>query len=371
LFLLTIAKKMSFKIVFISVIINGRAFTACLNGVMRLFNKSLGIGLDIGSKKIKVARVKNSKQGIKVVGFDSIPTPPGTVEAGNILDPVRLGEELGQLVGKLKIKHHKVASAVAGQQVYTRNIVMPRMSLEELKEAVSFQAINFLPIPVEEASIDIFPLRDFEDDEGKKTEIFFVAVRRQQVENLDTVCDLAGLNLVAVEIEPLAINRVLGRNNPAEVSAYLNIGASSSNFSVFKKNIMVFYRSMSFGSSAFYEGLAMNAGDSDVNPEEIEFGQGNQYDYLTRDIIDDVTRSVEYYNMQNRGETEQRVEKIWLCGGGSRFKGLDSSLASGSGLEVEIANPLSELILSYELSEEQKRDLKHDFLIALGLAARI
>lgn len=360
---------MSFRIVFISVIINGRAFTACLNGVMRLFNKSPGIGLDIGSKKIKVARVKNSKQGIKLVGFDSIPTPPGTVETGNILDPARLGEELGQLVEKLKIKHQKVVSAVAGQQVYTRNIVMPRMSLEELKEAVSFQAINFLPIPVEDASIDIFPLRELEDDEGKKTELFFVAVRRQQVENLDTVCNFAGLNLVAVEIEPMAINRVLGRNNPAEVSAYLNIGASSSNFSVFKKNILVFYRSMSFGSSAFYEGIGLNAGD--INPEKIEFGQGNQYDYLTRDIIDDVTRSVEYYNMQNRGEAEQRVEKIWLCGGGSRFKGLDSSLAAGSGLEVEIANPLSELILPYELSEEQERDLKHDFLIALGLAARI
>lgn len=337
---------------------------------MRLFNKSPGIGLDIGSKKIKVARVKNTKQGIQVVSFDSIPTPAGTVEAGNIMDPARLGEELGYMVGKLKIKHNKVVSAVAGQQVYTRNIVMPRMKLEELKEAVSFQAINFLPIPVEEAVIDIFPLRDFEDNEGKKTEIFFVAVRRQQVENLDMVCDIAGLNLVAVEIEPLAMNRVLGRNNPDEVSAYLNIGASRSNFSVFKKNVLVFYRSMSFGCSAFYEGLGIKSMDTGINPEEIEFGQGNKYDYLTRDIIDDVTRSVEYYNLQNNRMSEELVEKVWLCGGGSRFKGLDRSLALGSGLQVEIADPLSELILPDKLSDEQKRDLKHEYLIALGLAAR-
>jgi len=81
---------------------------------MRLFSKPPGIGIDIGSKKIKVARVKNTKQGIKVVSFDSISTPAGTVEAGNILNPERLGEELGLLVGKLKIKHNKVVSVVAG-----------------------------------------------------------------------------------------------------------------------------------------------------------------------------------------------------------------------------------------------------------------
>ena len=326
--------------------------------------------MDIGSKKIKIAQVKKTKQGIKVIGFDSMDTPPGMVEAGNFVDPAGLGAELGKLVGKLRLKNHKVVSAVAGQQVYTRNIVMPRMKLGELKEAITFQAINFLPIPVEEAAIDIFPLRDIEDDEGKKTEVFFVAVRRQQVENLDMVCKAAGLNLVAVEIEPLAANRVLGRNNPDEVSAYLNIGGSRSHFSVFKKNILVFYRSMSFGCSAFYEAMALNSPDGNGNPEDINFGQGSIYDYLTRDIIDEVTRSVEYYNLQS-SMSEGQIEKIWLCGSGSRFSGLDESLAAGSGLEVEIADPLRELILPANLSQEQELDLKYDYLIALGLAARL
>jgi type IV pilus assembly protein PilM len=324
--------------------------------------------LDIGSKKIKIARVKNTKQGIQVVWFDSMDTPPGMVEAGNIVDPAGLGAELGELVSKLKIKHNKVVSAVSGQQVYTRNIVMPQMKLDELKEAISFQAINFLPIPVEEAAIDIFPLRDFEDEEGKKTEVFFVAVRRQQVENLDMVCGIAGLNLVAVEIEPLAMNRVLGRNNPEEISAYLNIGGSRSYFSVFKDNILVSYRSLAFGCAAFYASMEMNSPNGSI--EDIQFGQGSQFDYLTRDIIDDVTRSVEYYNLQ-KGRTEERIEKIWLCGAGARFNGLDANLAAGCGLEVEIADPLHALILPDKLSIEQESDLKYDYLIALGLAARI
>ena len=335
-----------------------------------MFGSSQGIGLDIGGRMIKIAQVKNTKQGIKVLGFDRMDTPPGTVEGGNIIDPVVLGAELETLINRLKLKNKKVVSAVSGQQVYTRNIVMPRMKLDELKEAITFQAMNFLPIPVEDAAIDIFPLRDFEDEEGKQTEVFFVAVRRQQVENLDLVCKAAGLNLVAVEIEPLAVNRVLGRSNPEDFAAFLNIGGSRSHFSVFKKNVLVFYRSMSFGCSAFYEALKMNYPDGSGKPEDIHFGGGSIFDYLTRDIIDEVTRSVEYYNMQNRGDEEQ-IKKIWLCGSGSRFNGLDASLAAGSDLEIINADPLPALIIPNDINQEQLLDLKHDGLIALGLAARV
>ncbi|HWQ76423.1 MAG TPA: type IV pilus assembly protein PilM [Syntrophomonas sp.] len=336
----------------------------------KIFDKSPGIGLDIGSQKIKVAQVRNSPSGLKVIGFDSMDTPPGTVEAGNIVDPVGLGAELKKMVTKLKLKHRRVVSAVAGQQVYTRNIVMPHMKLEELKQATSFQAINFLPIPVEEAAIDIFPLRDFENEEGQHTEVFFVAARRRQVENLDMVCNIAGLNLAAVEIEPLAVNRVLGRNNPEEVGAYLNIGSSSSFFSVFKENMPVFYRSMSCGCSAFYAAMEMKAAANSGKTEEIQFGQSSQYDYLTRDIIGEVTRSVEYYNLQ-QGGSDQGIEKVWLCGGGARFKGLDANLAAGSGLEIVAADLLSSLIIPDRLSPEQGENLQYEYLIALGLAARM
>ncbi len=334
-----------------------------------MFKKSSGIGLDIGSKKIKIARVSRKKEGMYVTDFDSLNTPAGLVEAGNIYDPERLGEEIGTLVKNMNIKGQAVVSAVSGQQVYTRNLVMPRMKLSELKEAVRYQAISFLPIPVEEAALDIFPLRDFEDQEGKKTEIFFVAVRRQQVELLDTTCAVAGLKLVAVEIEPLAIHRVLNLDDQAQVTACLNIGASRSYFSVFKNNILVFYRSLAFGCSAFYQGMGLACEDN-IDPISIDISDNSQYDYLVRDVIAEVARSVEYYNMQNQEDEDDPVQKIYLCGGGSRLKGIDTSLSLGIGCAVEIANPLAQLHLPDDLSPEQRQDLQHDFPVALGLAAR-
>jgi type IV pilus assembly protein PilM len=333
-----------------------------------LFNRLPGIGLDIGSKKMKLVWAKRRRDRLQIVKFGSMPTPVGAVDSGIILEPERLGEELGVLVRDLNLKGKRVVSAVAGQQVYIRNLIMPSMKLNELKEAVRYQATTFLPISVEDAAIDIFPLREFEDEEGQKTEVFFVAVRRQQVENLDIACRIAGLNLAAVEIEPLAVYRVLG-GNPESVVAFLKIGSSRSYLAVFKGGILKFYRSLPFGSSAFYQNGVLNGGAEPGELDEIEVGQDNQYDYLLRDIISEVKVSIEYYEMQNQTEDED-IERLLLCGSGSAIRGLDSRLEAELDHKVEVADILPQLILPEDISDAEKYELKHNFVIALGLAAR-
>lgn len=333
-----------------------------------MFNCLPGIGLDIGDNKIKLARVKRRRDGLQLIKYGSMLTPAGAVDAGVISDPERLGKELKGLVRDLNFNGKKVVSAVTGQQVYTRNLILPRMKLNELKEAVHYQAMNFLPIPVEEAAIDIFPLREFDDEEGKKTEVFFVAVRRQQVENLDIVCHTAGLKLAVVEIEPLALYRVLG-GNAESVVAFLELGSSRSYFAVFKGAILVFYRSLPFSSSIFYQILSINQAYGHGGFEEFEVSEDEQFDYLLRDIIFEMKRSMEYYDLQDETGNEE-IDKFLLCGEGSAIRGLDSRLTEGLGRKVEVAEILPWIILPPHISQAEKLELKYDFTVVLGLAAR-
>lgn len=331
-----------------------------------LFRKNSGIGLDIGSRKIKLVSLRKVAGNLQIERWGGMPTPLGVVDAGVIYDPERLGEALNQIVRELNFEDKYVVSAVSGSQVYTRNLVMPKMKIEELKEAVKYEATTFLPIPPEEAAMDVFPLRDFEDEEGKKVEIFFVAVRRQQVHNLEKACEIANLKLNVVDIEPLALNRVLNEKGKTPVMAFLNIGASRSYFSVFQDNILVFNRNMAFGAAPFYQEGESGTQGWDDGLDNVVIALDGQQDYLVRDIISEVTRSVEYYNMQNSGN----IDRILLCGGGSRLSGLDELIAGGLNCEVDIANPLVNINSLSELNDHSRWELQHDFAVALGLAAR-
>lgn len=324
-----------------------------------------GIGLDVGSKKVKLVRLRKTRNGFSLAEHGSIPTPPGSVEAGFVHDPQRLGESLGDLVNDLKLNNKAVVSAVSGPQVYTRSLTMPRMKPAEQRSAMFYEATTFLPIPVDEAAIDISPLNFFEDEEGKKVDLFFVAVRKQQVENLRLTCDIAGLKLVAVEIEPLAIHRLLEEDGSG-VQAFVNIGASRSTFSVFEGEALKYYRHLSFGCSAFIKGGQINRDDQPAIIDNIDLGSDEEHQYLLRDIMAELARSVEYFQMQNQNE----IKKILLCGGGARLQNLDRSLAEGLNISVINADTLAHIVLPSDISEPVKREIKHDFAVALGLAAR-
>lgn len=326
-----------------------------------------GIGLDIGSKKIKIARLAKGGKGFKLHSMGSINTPAGAVETGTIYNPEQVGQEMASLVKDMGIKGKLIVSAVSGQQVYFRNLIMPKMKMNELRDAAVFQATTFLPIPVEDAAIDIFPVKSYVDEEGEKTEVFFVAVRQQQLDNLIAVCSIAGLKLAAVEIEPAAINRFFWHKKDYSARAYLNVGAFRSYLSVFKDNTLGFHRYMAFGSSAFF--LNQPARESYENGDsngELPTGETGS-DYLMRDMVSELQRSLEYYAMQNAGKP---LESILLCGGGSRIEGIAGDLAGQLGISVGMADPLEKLSVPRKLDNNSLDDLRHDFLVALGLAAR-
>jgi len=331
-----------------------------------LFKKGApGIGLDIGSKKVKLVRLRKTKQGYSLVYFGSIPTPPGAVEAGFIHDPERLGECIGELVNDLKLKNKAVVSAVSGPQVYTRTLVMPRMKTSDQRVAIRYEATTFLPIPVDEAAIDISPLTFFEDEGGKKVDLFFVAVRKQQVDNLSQTCKVAGLRLAAVEIEPLALHRLL-KDDGSGVQAFINIGATRSTFSVFNGEALKFYRHLSFGCSPFLLGPAMDMEGAVAGLDKVVLGNSEDHQYLLGDVISELSRSIEYYHMQNENE----IKKLVLCGGGANIKGLDHALTQGISISVSNADSLYHVELPTDISEPVKQELSHDFAVALGLAAR-
>ncbi len=320
-----------------------------------------GIGLDIGSKKIKMARVKKNGSQVIVVSFGSRDTPAGVIEAGIIKDPETLGAVIASLVSELGLKNKAAATAVAGPQVYTRIISMPRLAWKELRKALKYEAAAFLPIPVEEAAMDIFPLRKYQDQEEDRVELFFVAVRRSQVEKIAMACKMGKLKLQTIEIEPLALKRLFLDNRRSGAQAFLHIGASRSCFSVHKEGVLVFNRNFSSAYTAYPARAAFSY--SEASPVESSCSSNEQ---VIKDIVNEVARSAEHFRLQQQSE----LSKIFITGGGIRISGLDEAIRSISKCEVEVGDVLSRVSLTGQFEAKDLDELKYDFAVAIGLALR-
>ncbi len=318
-----------------------------------------GIGLDIGSRKIKLARVRKKGSGLELMCFASRETPRGVIEAGAIMDPYVLGEAIAELVNKLGLKNRPVISAVAGPQVYTRVIAMPRLTMKELRQAVKYEAAAFLPVSVDQAAMDIYPLREYQDQEGSKIELLYVAVRQSQVERLKTSCRLAGLKLQSIELEPLALNRLFPTPPEVEYMAFLNLGAFRPYFSILRDGALLFNRNFSFAYSGYPAGAALPWSKS-----AFKEGQLPGTERVINEIVNEIDRSCQYFQQQH----ENGPDTILITGGGARIPGLDQAIANSLSCKVQVADLLSRVQFRGQLEEEIGQELNCDFAVATGLA---
>lgn len=318
-----------------------------------------GIGLDIGSRKIKIARVKKKGLGLEIMSFASRETPRGVIEAGAIMDPYVLGEAIGELVNELGLKNRSVISAVVGPQVYTRIISMPKLTMEELRQAVKYEASAFLPVPVEQAVMDIYPIREYQDGEGSKIELLYVAVRHSQVERMKTSCRVANLKLQSIELEPLALNRLFLAPKAVEFMAFLNLGAFRPYFSIHRGGVMLFIRNFSFAYSGYPAGAALPCPGSGFT--QCRFPGTER---VINEIVNEIDRACQYFKLQHG----QGPDRVLITGGGARIPELDRAIAHRLGCQVEVADLLSQVKFSRQPEQEVLQELNYDFAVATGLA---
>lgn len=336
-------------------------------GVKLLLRRSPNVGLDIRTNKLRLAWIGQKRGVNQLIGFESLDVPPGMVQAGVISNPAQLGAVVGEAVRRQRLGGRRVALSVPGSQVYMRRMTMPCLRPRELKQAVHFKAFEFLPLPVEEIAMDIFPLRYYQDDQGKKVELLFAAVRKQQVEALSSMCTTAGLKPTVIEIGSLAVYRAWGGDRCKGV-ILLQFGEDVLHLTIFSMGIPVYHRSLAVvsrqeepiqggGLQRFHMDKAGSNGDV--------LGEGP-----LNSLIEQIDDAIAYFHSHNTGE--EVLLEVMVLDGVPDLQGWSEQLANTLNVPFEIAGQMasSRIRTPDSLTDEQCLELQQEFTVALGLALR-
>ena len=218
------------------------------------------LGLDITTSSVKLIELSQSGKRYRVEAYSAEPTPPSSVNEKAIVDAKAVGEAIRRAVKRAGAKATDVAIAISGDAAITKVIQMPSsLSERDLEGQVEIQADQYIPFPMEEVSFD-YEIVGPNSNDPELMDVLLVATRTDNVEQRQAAVSAAGLNATIVDVEAFALENacaLLSHQIPdggmGQSVAIVDIGASSTTFSVLVDLKVVYTRDFAFGGQQLTE----------------------------------------------------------------------------------------------------------------------
>ena len=334
----------------------------------------LSAGLDIGSGLIKLVVVDHSRPEPEVVHVATSPLVPDAIVDGEVMDPVLVAETIQSLVQSVGLKSKQVVAAVGGHDVIIKRIQMDRMSREDAREVIRWEAEQHVPFDMENVQLD-FQILDPEGS-GAQMSVLLVAAKRELIDNRMNLLADAGLSPSVIDVDAFALYNAFERSYPDAVEglvALVNIGHETTNLNLLDDGVPVLVRDIPFGSRKLREALQRDRGLTAEQAEDLV--QGRRDEPAVRSLLDEkveelavgIERAAAFIVAQSGGS----IARVFVCGGGARVPGLVNALGDRLGIRTEVANPLERITVRPEVAQSESLDqLAPMLMLTVGLALR-
>jgi type IV pilus assembly protein PilM len=219
--------------------------------------------VDIGTHAVKLVEVTGSGTNLKVTGLSRERTPEGLVVQGVIQDPKSMGQFIKQMIAKSGIRSRKAVVAVGGTAgMVVRVVEVPKMSAGELADTMKWQIEQYIPFAASDVEMAYQKIDDAvaDADPAAQMEVLIAVAQRDMVSGHLEALKLAGLDVVTVDVEPLAIGRALldlsKTGLKAKTTVVINIGASGTEVGIYRDGVLRFPRTIPLGGEAFTRAVA-------------------------------------------------------------------------------------------------------------------
>ncbi|MCM8812015.1 MAG: type IV pilus assembly protein PilM [Candidatus Omnitrophica bacterium] len=340
--------------------------TARLSAVARLPSRSAScIGLDVGSGSIKGVLLTVSQGKVELLrwAFEPIPPESKTLKSNFIRSALN---GLGQ-------KDALIVTGIGGPGTVLRSVLLPEMSDQELKAALSFEAEKYIPFKLDETYFDSYKI-------GKRTggrmEILLAAARKEVVESHLQTLASAEITPDVVDLEALALANAWERSESArrlaeKVVVLIHVGVRGSLLNFFHGKNLQFTREIPIGGDAFTRAVAEGLSLDPAEAEKIKCEPGKQLAQVRStlepvwdDLLSQGRVSFDFFENQ----FGHKVEQLMISGGSAGLAGFKEKILQSMGLPTDEWNPAVDL--SLEGVSKELGMLGPTFAVAIGLALR-
>ncbi len=305
------------------------------------------VGVDIGSSSVKVCEIKEGRKGVRsLVRFGYHPLPPQSIVDGHIMNSGAVVEGLEKLFHKARKKD--VAMRISGHSVIIKKITMPLMTLDELKEQISWEAEQHIPFDVADVELDYQVLRQ-RPDEGQM-DVLLVAAKKEEIQDLVNLAAEAKLKPRVIDLDAFTVQNCFeaayGAPELGQTTVLLHVGASLTTINILADASTAFTRDIANGGNAITEEIQRQLSISQEEAEAYKCGSGGgivpqEVPRIIQEVVEslagEIQRSLDFY-LATSGDRE--IARVVLSGGAANMELLKDAIANRSRSTVEVIDPL-------------------------------
>ncbi|MFQ5809144.1 MAG: type IV pilus assembly protein PilM [Armatimonadota bacterium] len=322
------------------------------------------LGIDIGGSSIKLVELAPGPARARLVRATTVPLDGGGAAAE--LADERIRDALRGGLARAKTRPTIVACAVPTRSAAVREVTLPHAGADDVDRMIRFEAERFIPFPPDQMTMDHYQLPG---DVADATRVLVVATRTEAANRLLGM--LSGLGLPHPRIDVTAIasfNALTADESTAagETCAIVDVGAEATDIVIADSGTLVTARSTPAGGEdltrAYQEDLSIDFGEAETQkrehgvkdvpagpvrvgasaeeqPEAAEAGPAHGdrphvAAWLGR-VAGEIRHTIESFHRNS----EHRVQRVILCGGGALAPGLPEALETALGVPATLADP--------------------------------
>ena len=333
---------------------------------------SRATSVDIGSHSAKVLVAQAGKHGVSVLGFAGLPAGEG-----------------GASLGEAGISIKDSICGLAGRDMTLRYSQVPPTPDWQLRNLMDLEIQDLAQQSGGALSAD-YNLLPIEDESGSDTVLLALA-KDDALERLQGEVAGGGGSVSAFVPNCTALYNAYLKCGPVDadaVVALVNIGHETMDLAIVRGTDLLFVRNLTSGTKGLDDAIASNFNVStrkaevlkkdllDLDPASRGNYKSGQAEKVTMAAMSAATSipaainsSLSFCKAQTK-IADLRIDKVLVCGGGARLRGLRGLLRENLRCPVEIFDPFANLDLSALSPDdaEQLQQMRYEAVVALGLA---
>ncbi len=252
------------------------------------------IGIEYNSSEIRAAElVKKPEGGYEVINSATAKIPAGVILEGTIVDTETFTAVLSELYKSGGFTQKApVVLGVNNENVILRYATFPKVPDDKLRNVITMQAGDFIPVPVAELGLDFVVISQTEDDDDQPIlNVLLIGARTQMLENLVTCFNDSEFDVIDIDSSFLAwIRATLEDAVDDEIYGFLNLTDDVLNFVVLVEGDIKMVRSIGIPDRAALDVKKIFENPYELTEEEVAT--------VTDFVYQELSSSISYFQMQ-------------------------------------------------------------------------